>query len=263
MKNVALITGSTCGLGLSLAFEFAKQGHDLVLVSHNQKRLDDVVEEIKGKYHVEVFPIMLDLRNDDAAETIYGLCNEKGIQVQYLVNNASVGTYGDFDEVPVDDHELIVQLDVSSLVDLTYLFLHNMIVAKKGYVLNVASTAAFQPGPKMAVYYACKSFVLSFSQAIGEELKGKGVRVMCLCPGPIEAPFTINSGMASSGITKAYKPENPEKVASIAYKELFGKKSVVITRAKNRHRYFWSHFLPRQFVLRRMAKITKPIKGED
>jgi short-subunit dehydrogenase len=260
MKKVALVTGGTSGIGLALCEQFAEHGIDLVIVSHNQENLDKTASFLQGKYPVSVVTILSDLTHEDSAEEVYSKVKEKGLVVEYLVNNAGVGTFGDFLDSYIEDNENIVQIDVVTLIDLTYHFLHEMVERKSGYILNVSSTAAFQPGPRMAVYYASKSFVLSFSEALHEELKGSGVKVSCLCPGPTKTPFLEKSKMDRSSIVKDFKPMAAARVAKVGYKGMLAGKAVVIPGSKNRFRAFAPRLFSRASVRRTMSRLTKPQK---
>jgi uncharacterized protein len=260
MKNVALISGGTTGFGLALAEEFASHGHDLVLLARSQPELFATAQAIEKTYSVEVEVFARDLREAGAARDVYDFCQKQGIRVETLVNNVGGGTYGPFADTYIDDNEATVQLDVVFLIDLTYLFLHDMIAAKHGYVLNVSSTAGFQPGPNMAVYYASKAFVTSFSESLTMELRGKGVTVTCLCPGPMKTPMLRQSGIDKSHIVKIFKPMDPAVVAKIAYAGMMKKKVIIVPGGKNWRRVVAVRFFPRAIVRRQMVAITRPLK---
>lgn len=259
MQKVALITGGTSGLGLVLAEEFARHGYDLLLVARDVERLVFTAKMIEGTFHVQVLTYSKDLREEGAAEDVYGFCQEQGLAIEALVNNAGSGTYGPFCDTFIDDNEATVQLDIVSLIDLTYLFLHNMRERGHGFILNVASTAGFQPGPNMAVYYASKSFVLSFTQSIAVELEKTGIGVTCLCPGPMKTPMLEKSGLSRSRIEKSFKPMDPAYVAAVAYRGMVKKKVVIIPGRKNKFRAFCSRFFSLAEIRRMMAKITAPL----
>jgi|LAHS01.1.fsa_nt_gb short-subunit dehydrogenase len=262
MKNVALITGGSTGVGYALAEQFAQHGQDLVLVSKNAAALKAASERLKNDYKVEVATFEADLRDETSAEAIYSFCREKKIQVETLVNNAGAGTYGPFAESSADDNEANVQIDIVTLIDLTYLFLHDMKERHSGYIMNVSSTAAFQPGPNLAVFYASKSFVLSFTEAIAVELEGSGVVVSCFCPGPVQSEFLEESGMDKSKVVKKFKPLDVRKAAKVAYVGLHKGKVVVIPGGKNKRRAFIVRFFSRKAVRNMMKRITSPIIDE-
>jgi short-subunit dehydrogenase len=262
MKNVALITGGSSGVGYALAEEFASHGHDLVLVAGNEAALKQAAERLKAEFKIDVLTFQADLRDDTSAEAIYSYCREKGLSIDALVNNAGAGTYGPFAESSADDNEANVQIDIVTLIDLTYLFLHDMKQRHQGYIMNVSSTAAFQPGPNMAVFYASKSFVLSFTEAIAVELKGSGVAVSCFCPGPIQSEFLEQSGMDKSKVVKKFKPLDVRKAAKAAYEGLYKGKVVVIPGGKNKRRAFAVRLFSRKAVRNMMSRITSPIVDE-
>jgi short-subunit dehydrogenase len=260
MKKVALITGGSSGIGYALAEQFSAHGYNLLLVSHSLEKLQKAATALQDKYHNEIAIFPQDLRNDTSAEAVYGYCRDKGIEVEVLVNNAGCGTYGPFVDTFVDDNEAIVQMDVVTLIDLTYLFLHDMLQREKGYILNVASTAAFQPGPYVSVYYAAKAFVLSFTEAISEENQGTGVVISCLCPGPTNTPFLTNSGMGRSNIINEFPPMDPNDVAKEGYAGLMKGQVVIIPGRKNRFRAFCARFFSHKYIRRKMKKIAEPQK---
>lgn len=257
MDHVALITGGSSGIGYALANEFARHGYNLLLVARDEERLKKACAELGSAYQVQTRYLASDLRDSSAAETVYGFTRENQIEVDALVNNAGVGTYGDFSETFVDDNEAIVQLDVVTLIDLSYLFLHDMLLRKKGYILNVASTAAFQPGPKMAVYYASKAFVESFSEAIAEENRNSGVVISVLCPGPTSTPFLATTGMEKSQVVKTFKPLLPKEVAEYAYRKMMKHQVVIIPGSKNRFRAFAVRLFSRKWVREHMSEMTR------
>jgi short-subunit dehydrogenase len=260
MDHVALITGGESGLGYCLAREFAKNGFNILVVSNDPRQNDVAVDAIKKDFGVTATSLTIDLREDTSAEAVYGYCRENTIKVDALINNASAGIYGPFAESFVDDNEAIVQLDVVTLIDLTFLFLHDMKEKDQGYVMNVASTAAFQPGPNLAVYYASKAFVESFTEAIAEENRGSGLRISVFCPGVVNTSFLKETGMDRSKVVKKFKPEDPEKVAHYAFKKLMRGKVVIVPGGKNKRRVVATRFFPRAWIRRMMRKITAPKK---
>jgi short-subunit dehydrogenase len=261
MNHVALITGGSSGLGYCLAREFAKQGFNILIVSNNATANDDAVGHIKTDFHVQATSLSIDLREETSAEAVYGFCRENAISVDALVNNADTGTYGPFADSFVDDNEAIVQLDVVTLLDLTYLFLHGMRQQGQGIILNVASTAAFQPGPNLAVFYASKAFVESFTEAIAEENRGSGLKISTFCPGPVDTPFLKIGGMDKSVVVDKFHPENPAKLAAFAYKQLMKGQVVIIPGGKNKRRVFATRLFSRSAIRHMMARITAPKKN--
>lgn len=262
MEHVTLITGASTGMGFALAEEFARHHHDLVLVGKDGGALSSAKKRLVDSYGVKVETIEIDLRDGNSAENIYSFCREHKINVEVLVNNASGGTFGPFKNSSAVDNETNVQLDIVTPLDLTYLFLHDMNEKHHGYIMNVSSTAAFQPGPNLAVFYASKSFVLSFTEAMAVEEEKSGVIISCFCPGPIRTEFLEESGMDKSKIVKKFKPIDPQKAANEAYKALMKGKVVVIPGFKNKRRAFDVRILSRKCVRHLMKNITSPIVDE-
>lgn len=217
----ALITGASGGIGLELARVFAREGYGLVLIARNQKRLEGIAQELRP---AEAQAIAMDLSLPGAAEEIHG----KVPKVDVLVNNAGFGVFGKFVEKGLAEELNMMQLNMTALVTLTRLYLPAMISAGNGKIMNVASTAAFQPGPLMAIYFATKAFVLSFSEAIANELAGTGVIVSALCPGPTASDFQERAKMQKSGLVKGRKMMDARTVAEAGYRGLMAGKTVVI-----------------------------------
>jgi short-subunit dehydrogenase len=187
--ETVLITGASSGIGLELAKCFAADGSGLVLVARNTAAMESLASELRGKHKIQVHVITADLSRPESARQIFDEAKGRGIAVDVLVNNAGFGLHGAFAELPPARQLEIIQVNIASLVALTGLFLSGMIQQKSGGILNVGSVAGFLPGPNMAVYYASKAFVLSFSEALFEELRGTGVSVTNLCPGATETNF--------------------------------------------------------------------------
>lgn len=246
-KN-ALITGASSGIGYELAKLFARDGYDLVLVARNSDGLRRACEEFEDSYGVSVRVIATDLGRPEAAGIVFEELERAGVHVDVLVNNAGVGTYGAFAETDLEAELALIELNILSLTRLTRLFLGNMRAKGAGRILNVASTAAFQPGPLMAVYYASKAYVLSFSEALGNELHGSGVTVTVLCPGPTHTNFRKRAGMTASRLFD-WGVMDAGTVAAVGYSGLLRNKSVVIPGLKNRCLAFAVRFLPRRLVL--------------
>jgi short-subunit dehydrogenase len=222
-----LITGASSGIGLELARIFAQNGHSLILAARNQKRLEEIAAVLKS---VPVQIVAKDLSRIGAAEELFQVAPKCDI----LVNNAGYGVYGKFAETPLADELGMMQLNMRTLVILTKLYLPAMIAARNGRIMNVASTAAFQPGPLMAIYFATKAFVLSFSEAIANELKGTGVTVTALCPGPTATGFQERGKMENSGLVKGKKIMDGRTVAEAGYRALMAGKTIEIPGFQNK-----------------------------
>jgi short-subunit dehydrogenase len=199
-RETVLITGASGGIGEELAKLFAEDGSDLVLVARNGAKLRTLGESLSAQYKVRVETLAMDLSTAESSKGVFDFLEGKGMAVDVLVNNAGFGTFGPFVESFVEDELGQIQLNVTTLTHLTRLLLPGMVRRGRGRILNVASTAAFQPGPLMAVYYATKVYVLSFSEALANELKGSGVTVSCLCPGPTKTGFNERAKLGNAGL---------------------------------------------------------------
>jgi uncharacterized protein len=195
MAETVLITGASSGIGLELARLFAADRSDLILVARSEGKLKDLARELESSRGIRCLVMPADLADPKAPESLSERLRAADIVVDVLVNNAGFGAIGPVASLDVARQLEMIQVNVSALTHLTRLLVPAMIERRKGGVLNVASTAAFQPGPNMAVYYATKAFVLSFSEALAEEVAGSGVRVTCLCPGPTKTGFVEAAGM--------------------------------------------------------------------
>jgi short-subunit dehydrogenase len=199
-RPLALVTGASVGIGQALAWELGKHGYDLVLTARDRARLDAVGDEIAGTHDVATRSVDLDLATPGASATLFERLGDAADRLDVLVNNAGFGTFGPFVDTSANDTGAMIRLNVEALTHLTRLALPGMIARGAGRILNVASTAAFQPGPRMAVYYATKAYVLSFSEAVFEELRGTGVTVTTLCPGITRTEFHARADMEDSGL---------------------------------------------------------------
>jgi short-subunit dehydrogenase len=243
MMPKALITGASGGIGLELARIFAREHYDVVLVARSQDRLEEIAGELREGHGVKVDVIAKDLALPDAPAEIQ---RQVGA-VDVLVNNAGFGLYGKFVEFPPEDEIGLMHLNMDALVLLTRLFLPGMIAARGGRIMNVASTAAFQPGPLMALYYASKAFVLHFSEAIANELKGTGVTVTILCPGPTATGFQARAAMEESRLFRM-GTMSAKAVAEKGYRGLMRGKTIVMPGLKNKILAQSVRFSPRKMV---------------
>jgi len=250
----ALITGASSGIGLELARIFAREHFNVVLVARSQARLEEIAAELRAGHGVAVEVIAKDLSTPDAAVEIQ---RQVG-RVDVLVNNAGFGLYGKFAGFPLVDDLSLMHLNMDALVALTKLFLPGMIEARSGRILNVASTAAFQPGPLMALYYASKAFVLSFSEAIANELKGTGVTVTTLCPGPTETGFQARAEVEDIRLNRMGMM-SAKAVAEAGYRGLMAGKTIVIPGIKNKLGAQSVRFSPRKLVIKIVRKIQEKV----
>ena len=230
MKHTALITGASSGIGLDLAHLFAADGHDVVLVARSENKLRELAKELEAKHGIQATVIVADLAKPDAPQQIFVVAPA----VDILVNNAGYGTSGPFAETDLRAELDMIQVNIAALTHLTKLFLRSMLERKHGRILNVASTASFQPGPLMAVYYATKAYVLSFSEAIAEELSGSGVTVTALCPGPTATGFQKTADLESQALLKVIRPASSLDVARAGYRAMMRGKRIAIPGVKNK-----------------------------
>ncbi|TYS67768.1 SDR family oxidoreductase [Sutcliffiella horikoshii] len=254
MTKTALITGASSGLGLDFVKLFANDSYNLVVIARNEEKLLEIKRDFPN---INVTVISKDLSKPNAIKEIVDEMKSQNISVDVLVNNAGFGLLGSFERLNIEQQLNMIQLNVSSLTELTYHLLPDLKKSKTGKILNVASTAAFQPGPNMAVYYATKAFVLSFSEALAEELKEDDITVTTLCPGATKTNF---SSVAKVENTKMFSNAmSSDVVAQQGYHALMQGKGVVITGGFNKVGALAAKFLPR----RTAAKVAKLVMKEN
>jgi uncharacterized protein len=246
-RKTALITGASYGIGMELARLFARKGHNLVLVARSADRLRQLASELERAHGTRSLILASDLTEPGAPAYVLDQTTRAEIQVDVLVNNAGFGQFGFFAENDLEVCLQQIQLNVTTLTHLTRLYLPAMIERETGRILNVASTAAFQAGPLMAVYYATKAYVLLFSEAIANELKGTGVTVTCLCPGPTATEFQKRAKITGIRLFK-YGAMDARTVAEDGYRALMAGKPVAISGFKNWLVAQSVRFAPRQMA---------------
>ncbi len=227
----ALITGASGGIGYELAKLFAKDHHNLVLVARNGPKLSQVADELQRQFGVSVKTVAIDLAEPNAPESLFS--QMQSVPVDLLINNAGYGQFGEFSDIPLKESLGQIQLNITALTALTKLFLGPMLERRSGRIMNVASTAGFLPGPLMAVYYATKAYVISFSEALANEVAGKGVTVTCLCPGATDTGFASRAGNDKTRLFKRVRPTDAKTVAHAGYYGLFKGKTLVIPGIRN------------------------------
>ena len=250
MNKVALITGASAGLGVEFARQLSKRGHALVLVARRKERLEKLAKELGNARAVAI-----DLSKASAAQKLIADLEANGEQVDLLVNNAGFGLIGRFAELDAKRSRQMIDLNVGVLADLCRAVAPGMIERKSGGIINVASTAAFQPGPKMAVYFATKAFVLSLTEALHEELKPDGVKVSCLCPGPTRTEFGEVAGFGGNGMFE-HVAMGPVEVVEAGLKGLDKNHAVVVPGWMNKVTAASNRFAPRS-VVRKIAAAIK------
>jgi short-subunit dehydrogenase len=251
---LALVTGASSGIGIELARVLAREGHDLVLVARREPELTSLATELRSRYGADATVITADLALADAPQAVYDAIAASGRAVDVLVNNAGLGGHGRFWESDAELEQRLLAVNIIALHTLTKLFLPGMVTRGHGRVLNVASTAAFQPGPFMAVYYASKAYVLSFTEALAEELTGTGVTATALCPGIVPTEFQAVAGLANDvPMLRSPGTKSAGYVANAAYNGMMQGRRVVIPGVLNKLGAQAGRISPRTT----MVKVTK------
>lgn len=249
MTNTALITGASSGIGAELAKLHAERGGDVVIVARRVDKLNSLKVELEQRHGVTVTVLEANLEQAGAAERIFEMTQSAGIQVDILINNAGFGGHGKFHQRELTKDMAMIQVNVVALVELTHLYLQDMVRRNSGRILHVASSAAFMPGPLMAVYYASKSFVASFSQAIAQELAGTNITSTVLCPGPVATGFVEASDLA--GVPTVENAASPRSVAECGYRAMMRGDLVKINNPMIAFFLNWIiPLLPRRWVLK-------------
>jgi uncharacterized protein len=246
-SQTALITGASSGIGYELAKLFARNRHNLVLVARSADKLTQVASELQA-YGMAVKTVALDLASAPAPKFLFEQLQRENVAVDVLINNAGFGAYGEFARMPEEEILGQISLNVTALTELTRLFLPPMIARGGGKIMNVASTAGFQPGPLMAVYYATKAYVISFSEAIANELRDYGVTVTCFCPGATHTGFAQRAGTEKSRLFKQFGAMNAEEVALDGYRALTEGRTMAISGTQNWLLAQSTRFAPRKLV---------------
>lgn len=256
--QTALVTGASAGIGVDLAECFAKDGYNLILVARSEGALKTVADRIAATHGVATHAIAQDLGAHGGGSAVAAKIAEKGLNVDVVVNNAGYGHAGALTSSDLATQLGMIDLNVRALVELTYLYWDRMLASGRGGVLNVASTAAFQPGPLMANYYASKAYVLSFSEAMWEEARGTGVRVSCLCPGATVSQFRERAGTGKTRLATATKAVPSAPVARAGYQAWKQNRPVIVTGARNAFQAGLVKFLPRETLLKIVRRVQSP-----
>jgi len=256
MKKATLITGASAGLGYEFAKLFAKDKHHLILVARRKEKLESIAQDLTRQFGIEVFVIAADLANPQSSHLIFEQVIKLGLHVDHLVNNAGFGYVEAFVNADLQKDTEMINVNVTSLVELTKLFAAKMVERKNGKILNIGSTAGYQPGPYMATYYATKAFVNSFSEALHHELRHTGVSVTLSCPGPTLTEFGKRSGIDSKPLFKM-SPATPQSVAMEAYSAMQAGERRIIHGVQNGLGAIAAGILPNSLLLRLVEKIQK------
>lgn len=257
MKNIALITGASSGIGKEFAHIHAERGGDLVLIARSKDKLENLKKELEGKHKIQVIIIVKDLTQSEAANEIYKALKGANITIDYLINNAGFGGIGMFHEREWEQDLAMINLNIVALTALTRLFLPGFVAQKSGKILNVSSTASLMPGPRQAVYYATKAYVTSFSNAIAEEVRGTNVTVTNLMPGATETGFGKISGMDKTVLFD--KTASARGVAEDGYNGMINGKLDVISGLTTGQKIMFAAmpFMPKKTVLRLIKKMQE------
>jgi short-subunit dehydrogenase len=261
-KNV-LITGATSGIGYELAKIFAQDGYNLIIVARDQGSLDKTAGELQQQFGINVEVISQDLFKPEGAFELYEKIISKNIPVDILVNDAGQGLYGEFSETDIHRELSIIQLNVSSLVVLTKLFLKDMLQRGGGKILNLSSVASKVPGPLQSVYHATKAFVQSFTEAVRDEVKEKGIVITALLPGATATDFFNKAGMLDAKNVKEGKLADPADVARDGYDALMRGDDMVISGFGNKMQVAMSSILPDSMVAAKVHKQQEPVSGDN
>lgn len=250
MKKTVLITGVSGGIGKELADLFARDGYNLVLVARNEAKLKEMSKAYEQQYGTHSIVIPKDVSVTGVPQAIYLELKEKGIIVDYLINNAGFGLYGKFVETDGEQETNMIDVNIKALTIMTKLFVPDMVTRGQGGIMNVASLVGFFPGPMMSVYYASKAYVLSFTEALENELSGTGVTVTALCPGVTATGFVDRSGMGASKMIQNGSIMKSDEVARIGYRGFLRGDTIIIPGARNRFLAFTPRLLPRKWITR-------------
>ena len=257
MAQVALVTGASLGIGRAFAEVLAENKCDLVLVARSEDKLNDLAKTLRSDHGVNVHVIAKDLSELRSIEALVAELTEKKIKIDYLVNNAGFGLLGFFTETDWEAEHRMIELNITALTYLTKIFAREMTKRGSGRILNVASTAAFQPGPKMAVYFATKAYVLSLTEALANELQGSGVTITALCPGPTESGFQTAAKIKDEPLFNRMKPASSEEVARFGYGAMMKGETIAVHGLLNKIGAKTVGFFPRKMVAGMVRKMTE------
>lgn len=256
-RQTALVTGASSGIGLEMARIHARNGDDLVLVARSEGKLHELKRSLEKSGDIDVRVIAKDLASQGAAREIHSGLTSEAVKIDYLINNAGIGDYGLFHESSWEKQAAMIELNVKSLTRLAHLFSGDMVRQGSGRIMNVASTASFQPGPLMSVYYATKHYVLAFSEAIAQELDEYGISVTALCPGPTESGFQKQAEMEESHLVTAFPLPSAREVAEYGYRAMMNGKRVAVHGMMNKFLAQSVRFAPRKLSTAVVRKLQE------
>ena len=257
MKNVALITGASTGIGKELAAIHASKGGDLIIIARNEHKLNQLKQELEKKYNIKAVVIAKDLSDLSAPNNIYNEVKKQGIEIDYLINNAGFGALGKFYELDLERQISMINLNVTALTALTHLFLPDFVKRNNGKILNTSSTASFMPGPLQAVYFATKAYVTFFSNALAEELYNTNITVTNLMPGATESEFGATSGMDKTEMFK--KTVTARSVAEDGYNAMLKGKLDIVSGLTTMQKIMMAMipFIPKKMMLKQVRKMQE------
>ncbi len=255
-EGAALITGASGGLGLEFAKLCAEDGYDVVLVARNENKLNQIKVDLESQYKITAYVCPADLSAVDAAETVYQYTEEQKLNIEILINNAGFGDAGAFHERDWKKQYEMVQVNIVALMQLTHLYTPGMISRKRGRIMNLSSVAAFCAGPYMSIYYASKEFVRSFSEAVAEEVRGTGVTVTALCPGPTATGFEKAADMGDKS-AMFRKAASASEVAKTGYRAMKRGKTLCYVGGYTKLMSFGTRFVSRKFARRYAVKMNR------
>lgn len=256
--STALVTGASGGLGEQFAWLLAADHHNLVLVARSKEKLEILAQKLSEKYKITTTVLAYDLSESTTIQSLTAELRERNITIDILINNAGFGAYGKFHQTTYDHEKQLIDVNIGALTELTKALLPGMVKRESGKILNVASTAAFAPGPLMAVYYASKAYVMNLSIALSEELRGTGVTITCLCPGPTKTGFEVSAGLQGSRLFKSALMD-AGTVARIGYQAMWEEKPLVIAGLRNKLSAFGTRIVPRWLAARVAQAVQSPI----
>ncbi len=258
LKNYyTLITGASSGIGWELAHEYARNGHSLILTARTTSKLNELKAELEKKHNALIEVISLDLSKPTSAEKLFSEIKSRGFKLNGLVNNAGFGDHSEFAKSNFNKISEMIQLNVNSLTEITHLFMSDLIKNAPSKIMNVASTAAFLPGPLMAVYYATKAFVLSFSEGLSKELETQNVSVTALCPGPTTSGFMEAANFSNSSYLQKIKFPTSRAVAVYAYQKTMNNQVIAVHGVLNNIMVFATRIMPRSFTRGLVLSVQK------
>jgi short-subunit dehydrogenase len=257
MDKYALITGASKGIGKEMALELARAGYHLLLVARSEDELSLLSAQIKNDHQIKVSYLPLDLSLSSASVEVFKWIQHQSVLPSILVNNAGYGLFGSFERLAIADQLNMLQLNINTVVELTHLLLPLLKLQEQAFILNIASTAAYQAVPRLAVYSATKSFILSFSRALRYELKYSTVSVSCLCPGPTSTGFAKRAGLDAFADLADKFNMSPKTVAKAGLKGMFNKKAEIIPGIINWISAFGASHLPKSLIEKVAAGLYK------